>query len=87
MMKEYNLEIDDFRWYLSKQFAFKFLDYDQKPEELMEYIWSGTLEGELYNMEEKFLEEMQVQLNNNWSDEVQCREVFNEIVVLKSKRG
>lgn len=87
LLEEYSLEINDVRWYLSGLTAFKLLEYRDDSEALTRYICSGELEEELYNMEEKFLSEIQDNIDRNLIDEVNVREILIEIVNLKSKRS
>ena len=58
LMHEYDLEIDDVRWYLAAMQAERLLSYRENKRELIRLIWSGSLEGELYDMEERFLGEL-----------------------------
>ena len=86
LFKEYGLEIDDIRWYLSQQKAAKLLQYNEKKEELAQLIWSKGLEDELYNMEESFIEDLQDQLERNLIDESHIREICLESLNFKRKR-
>ena len=52
MLEEYNLELDDVRWYCAALLAERLLSYKDNKKDLIRFIWSGELEGELYNMEE-----------------------------------
>ncbi len=86
LMKEYNLEIDDIRWYLSFLTAEKILSLTESPDEITRYIWSGELDKELYNMEERYLEELESLFNSNLIDEAAIREQFAEASVRKCSR-
>lgn len=86
LMKEYNLEIDDIRWYLSFLTAEKILSLTESPDEITRYIWSGELDKELYNMEERYLEELESLFNSNLIDEAAIREQFEEASVRKCSR-
>ena len=86
-MKEYNLEIDDIRWYLSIIEAEKLLDFPQDRKELIRYIWSGELADNLYNMEENYLNALQDQMDRNITDESNIRDFFKEAEILSRKRG
>jgi hypothetical protein len=85
-MHEYDLEIDDVRWYLSAMQAERLLSYKEKKRELTRLIWSGSLEGEFYDMEERFLEELQNRLEQGSRDEIQVRAILKEIVSSREKR-
>jgi hypothetical protein len=86
MMQEYDLEIDDVRWYLASQQADLLLGYRDDKRELIRLIWSGALEGSLYDMEERFLGELQSRLDGGIRDEVQVRGVLREVVSCREKR-
>jgi hypothetical protein len=85
LLKEYDLSLDDVRWYLSHITAHRFLSYREEPEELCEMIWSGKVESELYNMEERFLQEKQEELERGLTDEEHLREIYSEIDALKRR--
>jgi hypothetical protein len=88
-MKEYNLEIDDIRWYLSIIEAEKLIALSPKKEDLVRFIWSGELADNLYNMEEIYIKTLQEQLERNITDESNIRDFFAEaeIASLKRKRN
>lgn len=86
LMKEYTLEANDIRWYLSNRLSFKMLEFSNDQESLTKFIESGSLEVELYNMEEKYLLELQDLEDRGKLDEVNIREIFNEVNILKQKR-
>ena len=86
MMQEHDLEIDDVRWYLACQKADLLLGYRDNKRELIRLIWSGALEGALYDMEERFLGELQSRLDGGVLDEVQIRGVLREVVSCREKR-
>ncbi len=86
LMKEYNLEIDDIRWYLSTILSSRFLSFSESPHELSRYIWSGELDKDLYNMEETFLSDLVEQYENDLVDETFIREKFGEISAAKCSR-
>ena len=85
-MQEYDLEIDDIRWYLAAMQAQRLLSYKENKRELIRLIWSGSLEGELYDMEERFLSELQSLLEQGSRDEIQVRAVLREIIASREKR-
>lgn len=86
IMQECDLEIDDVRWYLACQQAELLLGYRDNKRELIRLIWSGALEGTLYDMEERFLGELQSRLDGGTRDEVQVRGVLREVVSCREKR-
>lgn len=87
LLKEYDLEVDDIRWYKSCITAQELLSYAEEQEELIQLIWSGRLSDNLHNMEENYLEELQDQLNREIMDEVSIREILADTYALKNKRN
>jgi hypothetical protein len=87
LLKEYNLEIDDVRWYMSTYMAQILLTYQNEPDLLARYIWSGELEGDFYNMEEKLLVDLQDQLDRDLTDITRIRELMSEMDFLRKKRN
>ena len=85
-MLEYDLEIDDLRWHLSTIQAERLLSYREKKRELIRLIWSGSLEGDLYDMEERFLAELQKRLDGGSRDEIRVREILKEVVASRERR-
>ncbi|MDA3851457.1 MAG: hypothetical protein PF447_09310, partial [Spirochaetaceae bacterium] len=77
---------DDVRWYLSHYLVQKIQSLLFDPNEVVRYIWSGEMEGFLYNMEENFLNDLEDQHHRNIIDETNIRSTFQEILVLKKKR-
>jgi len=86
LMKEYQFEIDDIRWYCACVTAERMLNLKDTPEELVNFIWSGKLEKELYNMEESFLAGLEEELSAEITDESHIREIFYEIEEKKQER-
>jgi serine/threonine protein kinase len=86
LLKEYNLEIDDVRWYLSEIMTLRLLSHKEIPLNLTKFIWSGELNDELYNMEERYLKEMQDQMDEKTLDESHVRDTLNEIETSRRKR-
>ena len=79
LLDEHNLAIDDVRWYLAREQADRLLAYKDHPDELAHLLWSGELESDLYEMEERFLAEMQEKLDNGQTDEAQAHQIVREI--------
>jgi hypothetical protein len=86
LMEEYGFEIDDVRWYLSSVFAERLLSYKDDHIDLARFIWSGSLEKELYNMEESYLADLEDQFQRGLLDDVQLRAEFAEIEAARKKR-
>jgi hypothetical protein len=86
LMRELGLEIDDIRWYLATQHAERLLMYRGRPGELARLIWSGALEQELYNMEERLIEQLQRDLDRGLRDETGVREILFKAGAERSSR-
>ena len=86
LIKEYNIELDDIRWYLSRLTALRLLEYRDRADELSRLVWSGKLEADLYRMEERLISELQEKLDTRQTDESEVRKILAEIDAAKSKR-
>ncbi len=86
LLDEFELEIDDVRWYMSTYMAHRLLSYQHEPDMLIRYIWSGELEGDFYNMEERLIADLQDQLDRDVTDEVRLRDLMQEMNYLRTKR-
>jgi len=86
LMKEYNVDIDDIRWYLSVQKTEEILSHYQEPKILIKMIWDKSLEDSLYNMEERYLTDLDSSLKSGTADEVKVRQVFGEIKASARRR-
>ena len=86
LMKEYSIEINDVRWYLANSLSYSLSEMSKDLNELTKYIESGQLESEMYNMEENYITEMQDLADRDKIDEVDIREVFNKVELLKRDR-
>jgi hypothetical protein len=86
LLKEYSLEVDDIRWLISTRLCEEILSDYEESVEITRKIWSGKLESSLYNMEEKYLEDISSQLGRGLIDEAWIREQFAEASELKCRR-
>lgn len=86
LLDEHDLGIDDVRWYLARGQADRLLSYRDHPQDLAHLIWSGELESDLYEMEERFLAELQEDLDRGRTDEAQVHLVIREIETAAEKR-
>jgi hypothetical protein len=86
LQEEYDLSLDDIRWYLSWQITESILSQRETPEDIARRIWSGSLESELYDMEERFLRELQDELDRDLIDEQAVRDHFDRARILKMRR-
>jgi hypothetical protein len=87
LREEYDLSLDDIRWYLSTRLTESLLLDRESPESITTRIWSGKLEAELYHLEDRFLESLQDELQRGLIDERQIREHFEQARMLKFRRG
>ena len=86
-MEEYDLTLDDVRWYLASRLAASLLGQGkEEPDQLTRRIWSGALEGELYAMEERFLASLQEELDRRLTDEAAVRDQLERVRTLKIRR-
>lgn len=86
LMEEHDLVLDDIRWYLASRITESLLSQAEQPEDIIRRIWSGSLEGELYNMEERFLEQLEDELARGLTDEQAIREHLSTARMLKMRR-
>jgi hypothetical protein len=86
LLDEYNLTLDDVRWYLSVRLAESLLTERDAPEAIAGRIWSGRLEADLYNMEEAFLGRLQDELNRGLTDSHAVRDQLEAARILKLRR-
>lgn len=86
LLEEYDLSIDDVRWYLASRIAESLVSQLETPDEITRRIWSGVLEAELYDLEERFLTGLQDEIDRNLTDEAHVREHFERARILKMRR-
>ena len=86
LMDEYDLSIDDIRWYLSCETAESLLLLKDSPEELTRLVWSGELEGRLYDLEERFLASLQDEVDRGLIDEASVRSHLESARIRKIRR-
>jgi hypothetical protein len=86
LMNEFDLGIDDVRWHLASEQAERLLQYRERPYELTRLVWSGALEAELYDMEERFLRSLQEELDRHFRDLASVRTVLRKVAASRQKR-
>lgn len=86
IMKTSSLEIDDVRWYLSLMKARALAELKDNPIEMVNYIHSKQLESDLYDMEQRFIDDLQEQADARRIDEATVREVLYKINREKTRR-
>lgn len=86
LLKEYDVDINDVRWYLSFDLANRMLEHVNEPVELANWVSSGRLEADMYNMEEKWIRNRQEELERGLRDEAQVREELEAVQAARVKR-
>lgn len=86
LLDERDIDIDDIRYYLSAVLTQELLSFRDEPKDLTRMIWSGNLSARLYDMEERFVRELQEQLNEGVTDEAKVEEILSEIEAVCSQR-
>lgn len=86
LIEEYDFQIDDIRWYLCSEMTKRVLAYREHPEGLTRLFWLGSIEKDLYDMEERFLRSLQEDLDRGMTDEANVRQIFQEVRRLKKGR-
>ncbi len=86
LLEEFDLTLDDVRWYLAGLAAKRLLAYRDREFELIHYIWTGRLEDELYHMAERFLEDLKLDIERGHKDDARLRELFQEIDAARIRR-
>jgi len=86
LLDEYNLTLDDIRWYRAKLLTDSILTKRDTPAEITRRIWSGSLEAELYNMEEVYVAQLQEDLDRGITDEQANRDQLEQARLLKIRR-
>ena len=87
LLNEYDLSIDDVRWYLATRLSSSLLSHREAPAELTCRIWSGALERELYDMEERFVSDLRQEITRGMVDEPHVRDILDQIRITKIQRG
>ncbi len=80
LLEEFDIELTDLRWFLSIELADRLLTYHQEPLELAELIWKGSLESDMYDMEEKFIRDSQDLIDRGLLDEARIREQLSQVI-------
>jgi uncharacterized protein (UPF0548 family) len=86
LLEELDLTLDDIRWYLAVRQSERLLSLKDTPLEITRLLWSGALESELYDMEERFLREQDEALRRGRKDETAVRQLLGEVARARVKR-
>jgi hypothetical protein len=86
LLEELDLTLDDIRWLLSVRQTERLLSLKDSPLEITRLLWSGALESELYDMEERFLKELDEALRRGRKDQASVRQLLAEAARLRAKR-
>ena len=86
LLEELDLTLDDIRWFLAVRQTERLLSLKDSPQEITRLLWSGALEGELYDMEERFLAEQNEALRRGRQDETAVRQLLGEVARARGRR-
>lgn len=81
-----DIELDDVRWYCCIDLAERLLMHRKTPGRLVHLLWSGSIESELYRIEEQYLEQLDEDLSERRIDLAQVNGVLNNIRHAKQNR-
>ncbi len=86
LLEELDLSLDDIRWFLAVRQTERLLSLKDSPLEITRLLWSGVLERELYDMEERFLAEQGEALARGRRDETVVRQLLAEVARARARR-
>ena len=86
LLEELDLTIDDVRWYLAVRETERLLALKDRPLEITRLLWSGALERELYDMEERFLADQGEALARGRRDATAVRQLLAEVARARGRR-
>jgi uncharacterized protein (UPF0548 family) len=86
LLEELDLSLDDIRWFLAVRQTERLLSLKDTPLEVTRLLWSGALESELYDMEERFLAEQNEALRRGRKDEAAVRQQLAEVARVRARR-
>jgi uncharacterized protein (UPF0548 family) len=86
LLEELDLTLDDIRWFLSVRQTERLLSLKDTPLEITRLLWSGALESELYDMEERFLAEQGEALARGRRDQAVVRQLLAEAAQARARR-
>jgi len=86
LLEELDLSLDDIRWFLAVRQTERLLSLKDSPQEITRLLWSGVLERELYDMEERFLAEQGEALARGRRDETVVRQLLAEVARARARR-
>jgi hypothetical protein len=86
LLEELDLSLDDIRWFLAVRETERLLALKDTPLEITRLLWSGALERDLYDMEERFLAEQGEALHRGRRDETAVRLLLAEVARVRARR-
>jgi uncharacterized protein (UPF0548 family) len=86
LLEELDLSLDDVRWFLAVRETERLLSLKDTPLEITRLLWSGALERDLYDMEERFLAEQGEALARGRRDQTAVRQILAEVVRARAGR-
>ncbi len=87
LLEEQGLELDDVRWYCAEQFAEQLLTLGEQKGDLVHAIWSGRIEGQLRNLGESLIEQVNSDYKRNLSDESDLHRLVQDIMNSRKRRN
>jgi hypothetical protein len=86
LLEELDLSLDDVRWFLAVRETERLLSLKDAPLEITRLLWSGALERDLYDMEERFLAEQAEALARGRRDQTAVRQLLAEVARARAGR-
>jgi uncharacterized protein (UPF0548 family) len=86
LLEELDLSLDDIRWFLAVRQTERLLSLKDTPLQITRLLWSGALERELYDMEERFLAEQGEALARGRRDQSVVRQLLAEVARARASR-
>lgn len=86
LLEHHDIELDDVRWFCCIDLAERLLQNKKTPLTLVHLLWSGSVESELYRIEEQFLEKLDEDLTEHRIDRSQVNGILAGIRHAKDAR-
>ena len=86
LLEELDLSLGDVRWFLAVRQTERLLSLKDTPLEITRLLWSGALERDLYDMEERFLAEQAEALARGRRDQTAVRQLLAEVARARAGR-
>ncbi len=86
LLEEMDLSLDDIRWFLAVRETERLLALKDRSLEITRLLWSGRLESDLYDMEERFVAEQAEALSRGRRDQSAVRQLLAEVARARARR-